>query len=67
MSREVDRILADRARGARAGARSPEMASFMGALALHGLFIAVAVLLPRFNPPPPQLEFVPVQIIPAQA
>jgi len=39
----------------------------MGALALHGLFVAVAVLLPRFNPPPPQLEFVPVQIIPAQA
>lgn len=64
MSREVDRILATRAR--RAGHR-PEAASFGAALLLHALVVAAALLLPRLQPSPPPLEFVPVQIIPAQA
>jgi periplasmic protein TonB len=36
-------------------------------LAFHLLFAAVALLLPRLNPPPQPMDFVPVQIIPAQA
>ncbi|MES1245829.1 MAG: TonB family protein [Acidobacteriota bacterium] len=64
MSREVDHILHERSR------RSPrraEMAAVAGALALHLLFVAVAFALPHFKPAPQPLEFVPVQIIPAQA
>lgn len=64
MSREVDRILALRARST---GRRPEAASFGAALLLHGLVAAFVLLLPRFQAPPPPLEFVPVQIIPAQA
>ncbi len=64
MSREVDRILTARSR--REGHR-PEAASFGAALLLHALVAATVLLLPRLQPPPPPLEFVPVQIIPAQA
>lgn len=64
MSREVNGVLADRAR--RHG-RNAEARSFLAALALHGLLLAVVLLAPRLKPPPPPLEFVPVQIIPAQA
>lgn len=64
MSREVNGVLADRAR--RHG-RNAEARSFLAALALHGLLFAVVLLAPRLKPPPPPLEFVPVQIIPAQA
>lgn len=64
MSREVNGVLADRAR--RHG-RNAEATSFLAALALHGLLLAVVLLAPRLKPPPPPLEFVPVQIIPAQA
>ncbi len=64
MSREVNGVLADRSRqfGRNAAARS-----FLAALALHGLLLAVVLLAPRLKTPPPPLEFVPVQIIPAQA
>lgn len=36
-------------------------------MVLHGLLLALVLLLPRLKPPPQPLEFVPVQIIPAQA
>jgi TonB family protein len=64
VSREVDRVLADRARR---GGRHAEAKSFLGALALHGLLLALVMLAPRLKSPPPPMEFVPVQIIPAQA
>lgn len=63
MSREVDRVLYDRSRRAgRLGATS-----LVGTLLLHAGVLALALLLPRMTPPPKPLEFVPVQIIPAQA
>jgi TonB family protein len=61
---DVDRILADRER--RAG-RGLSGASVAAAAGLHGLAVAVALLLPHLQPPPKQLEFVPVTVIPAQA
>jgi len=64
VSREVNGVLADRARK---HGRNAEARSFLAALALHGLLLAVVLLAPRLKPPPPPLEFVPVQIIPAQA
>ena len=64
MSREVNGVLADRSR--RQG-RNAEARSFAAALALHALLLAVVLLAPRLKPPPEPLEFVPVQIIPAQA
>lgn len=67
MSREVNGVLADRARKYGRGWRNAEARSFLAALALHGLLLAVVLLAPRLKPPPPPLEFVPVQIIPAQA
>lgn len=63
MSREVDRVLYERSR--RAGKMGA--ASLVGTLLLHGAVLAVVLLLPRLTPPPPPLEYVPVQIIPAQA
>lgn len=63
MSLEVDRVLYERARRTgRLGA-----ASLVAALLLHAGALALALLLPRLTPPPKPLEFVPVQIIPAQA
>lgn len=64
MSREVDQILSERSRRT---PRRAEIAAVAGALAVHLLFVAVAFALPRLTPPPPPMEFVPVQIIPAQA
>lgn len=64
MSREVNGVLAERAR--RHG-RNAEARSLLAALALHGLLLAVVLLAPRLKSPPPPMEFVPVQIIPAQA
>jgi TonB family protein len=64
MRAEVDRILLERDR--RAG-RGSEAASFAAAVALHIVLLAVALLLPRLQPPPKPLEFVPVTVIPAQA
>ena len=62
--REVNGVLAERAR--RTG-RQAEARSLLAALALHGLLLAAALLAPRLTPRPEPLEFVPVQIIPAQA
>jgi len=64
VSREVDQILSERSRRT---PRRAEMAAVAVALAVHLLFVAVAVALPRLTPPPAPMEFVPVQIIPAQA
>lgn len=64
MSREVNGVLAERAR--RHG-RNAEATSLLAALALHGLLLVVVLLAPRLKTPPPPMEFVPVQIIPAQA
>jgi periplasmic protein TonB len=63
LSADVDQILAARSR--RAGGSG--MASLAAAAALHALFVAVVLLLPRLAPPPKPLEFVPVTVIPAQA
>ncbi|HET9226513.1 MAG TPA: TonB family protein [Thermoanaerobaculia bacterium] len=62
--REVNGVLAERSRGS---GRQAEARSLMAALALHGLILAAVLLAPRLAPPPKPLEFVPVQIIPAQA
>ncbi|HEY2739449.1 MAG TPA: TonB family protein [Thermoanaerobaculia bacterium] len=64
MSADVDRILAQRGRRAGHGA---EAASIAGAVALHLLLVALALFLPRLQPPPKPLDFVPVTVIPAQA
>ena len=64
MSQEVHRILA--ARGRRDGRRT-EAASLAAAFLVHALVLAVAVILPRLQPRPEPLQFVPVQVIPAQA
>jgi TonB family protein len=64
MSQEVHRILS--ARGRR-DARRTEAASLGAAFLLHALVLAVAVVLPRLQPRPEPLQFVPVQVIPAQA
>jgi TonB family protein len=64
VSREVDHILSERSRRT---PRRAEVAAVAGALALHLLFVAVAFAVPRLKPAPQPLEFVPVQIIPAQA
>lgn len=64
MSLAVDRILERRARRE---SRRPEAVSLAAAAALHGIALALVLVLPRLNPPPPPPSFVPVQIIPAQA
>jgi TonB family protein len=67
VSREVDHILHERSRRSQRSPRKAEAAAVAGALALHLLFVAVAFALPHLTPPPKPMEFVPVQIIPAQA
>jgi TonB family protein len=64
VSLAVDRILERRSR--REG-RRPEAVSLAAAAFLHLAVVALVLLLPRLNPPPPPLAFVPVQIVPAQA
>jgi protein TonB len=64
MSNPVEQVLSRRAQ--RPTARL-EAVSIGAAVALHVLLVAVAFLLPRFQPRPEPLEFVPVQVIPAAA
>lgn len=64
MSREVNGVLTERSRQ---HGRKAEARSLLAALALHGLLLAIVLLAPRLKTPPPPMEFVPVQIIPAQA
>ncbi len=64
MSLAVDHVLERRSRPA---GHRPEAVSLAAAALLHAAAVALVVFLPRLAPPPPQLSFVPVQIIPAQA
>ena len=63
MDPAVDQVLAERSRRH----RGPAMASLMGALALHATVVAALVILPRLSPPPPSLDYVDVQVVPAAA
>ncbi|HKH47063.1 MAG TPA: TonB family protein [Thermoanaerobaculia bacterium] len=64
MSQEVHRVLSARARRA---SRRPAAASLGAAFLLHALAIVLALILPRLQPRPEPLQFVPVEVIPAQA
>lgn len=64
MSLEVHRVLAARSRRE---SRRPEAVSLGAALLLHTVIAVIVLLLPRLQPPPKPLEFVPVTVIPAQA
>jgi TonB family protein len=63
VSLAVEHVLERRTR--RAG--RPEAVSVAAAALLHAVAVALLLLLPRLAPPPPELSFVPVEIIPAQA
>ena len=60
----VDQVLAQRARQQAGPSRWTSLAA---AALLHAAVVGVALLLPRFETPPPPLEFVPVTVMPAQA
>ena len=64
MSQEVHRVLSARARRA---SRRPAATSLGAAFLLHALAIALALILPRLQTRPEPLQFVPVEVIPAQA
>ena len=64
MSSPVEQVLSRRASRPAAGV---EAVSLVAAVALHVLIVALAFLLPRFQPRPEPLEFVPVKVIPAAA
>jgi TonB family protein len=59
----VDRVLAERERRAR---RGPAVVSLVAAFLLHSGVAALIVLGPRLAPPPPPLDYVAVQVVPAQ-
>jgi periplasmic protein TonB len=63
MNLAVDQVLAERERLARSGLAA---ASLIGAAGLHAAIAALLVLLPRLVPAPPPLEYVAVQVVPAQ-
>jgi TonB family protein len=63
MAPAVDQVLAERERLARS---SPAVASLIAAALLHAAVVALIVVLPRLAPPPPPLEYVAVQVVPAQ-
>ena len=63
MDLAVDQVLAERERLARSG---PAAASLIAAAGLHVAAAALLILLPRLAPPPPPLEYVAVQVVPAQ-
>jgi protein TonB len=63
MDPAVDQVLAERERLARPG---PAVASLIAAAGLHVGLAAFLVLLPRLAAPPPPLEYVAVQVVPAQ-
>jgi len=64
VSQEVYRVLAARSRR---DSRRPEAAALGAAILLHALAIATAFILPHLQPRPEPLQFVPVEVIPAQA
>jgi len=59
----VDQVLAERERLARS---APAAASLIAAALLHAVVAALVVLLPRLAPAPRPLEYVAVQLVPAQ-
>lgn len=61
---EVHRVLAARSRRE---SRRPEAISLGAAFLLHLLTLAIVLLLPRLEPKQKPLEFIPVEVIPAQA
>jgi TonB family protein len=63
MDPAVAQVLEERERLARTG---PAVASLVAAFLLHVALAAVLVLLPRLAPKPPPLEYVAVQLVPAQ-
>ena len=63
MDPAVDQVLAERERLARPGLA---VASLFAAAGLHVVIGAVLILLPRLAPPPAPLEYVAVQVVPAQ-
>jgi periplasmic protein TonB len=63
MDLAVDQVLAERERLVRSG---PVAASLIAAAGLHVAFGALLIVLPRLAPSPPPLEYVAVQLVPAQ-
>src|ERR1700726_3084506 len=63
MDLAVDQVLAERERLVRSG---PAAASLIAAAGLHVAVGALLMVLPRLVPPPPPLEYVAVQLVPAQ-
>ncbi|HEV3458683.1 MAG TPA: energy transducer TonB [Thermoanaerobaculia bacterium] len=63
MDPAVDQVLAERERLARSGLA---VVSLFAAAGLHVVIGAVLILLPRLVPPPAPLEYVAVQVVPAQ-
>jgi TonB family protein len=63
MDLAVDQVLAERERLARSG---PAAASLIAAAGLHVAVGALLIVLPRLVPSPPPLEYVAVQLVPAQ-
>jgi TonB family protein len=63
MELAVDQVLAERERLVRSG---PAAASLIAAATLHVAAAALLIVLPRLAPSPPPLEYVAVQLVPAQ-
>ena len=63
MALAVDQVLAERERLVRSG---PAAVSLIAAAGLHVALGALLILLPRLAPSPPPLEYVAVQLVPAQ-
>jgi TonB family protein len=59
----VDQVLAERER---AGGSGPALASLLAAAVLHVAAAALVVVLPRLTPARPPLDYVTVQLVPAQ-
>ncbi|HEY0783440.1 MAG TPA: energy transducer TonB [Thermoanaerobaculia bacterium] len=64
-SAAVDRVLGERLRRTKGG--EGIAASVVAAVVVHGAAVALALLLPRLAPPPKPFDYVPVDVIPAQA
>jgi TonB family protein len=63
MDLAVDQVLAERERMVRSGLAA---ASLIAAAGLHVAVAALLIVLPRLAPSPPPLEYVAVQLVPAQ-
>jgi protein TonB len=63
MDLAVDQVLAERERMVRSGVAA---ASLIAAAGLHVAVAALLIVLPRLVPSPPPLEYVAVQLVPAQ-